>query len=71
VDEGHRPGACLSTGTQAAAQVALDRIQKNAQGGSPKLQHLRIRPLHAGGRNLSVQTAVGCRARNFAVAHPS
>ena len=32
VDEGHRPGACLGTGTQAAAQVALDRIQKNAQG---------------------------------------
>ncbi len=32
VDEGHRPGACLGTGTQAAAQVVLDRIQKNAQG---------------------------------------
>jgi len=32
VDEGHRPGTCLGTGTQAAAQVMLDRIQKNAQG---------------------------------------
>ena len=32
VDEGYRPGACLGTGTQAAAQVVLDRIQKNARG---------------------------------------
>jgi hypothetical protein len=32
VDEGHGPCACLGTGTQAAAQVVLDRIQKNAQG---------------------------------------
>ena len=32
VNEGHRPGACPDTGTQAAADVLLDRIQKNAQG---------------------------------------
>jgi len=36
-DEGHRLGACPGTGTQAAAELLLDRIQKNAQGTVERL----------------------------------
>lgn len=32
LNEGHGPGACRDTGTQAVARVLLDRIERNAQG---------------------------------------
>ena len=41
VNAGHWLGACPGTGTQAAAQVLLDRIQKDAQGSVERFAVVR------------------------------